>query len=509
MNNKDKFKLDVLSRIDEEIIDRNTKKRIELLKKTKKAKILPKVWIQIGAVAACLVIMLPILFMLFVNKQVPVYTGMSVSSSVPSVKSAENESVIDLINAGGQPNGGYGQGNGNGNEVSVSEIIKDEYLPNDSSLTVDGGAKEIYYAKQNEDIYITVHVSNPDAFEILSFTLNGQKYTSYMFEPGSDLENLILKVNVGNAEGIVEYTIDAIKYVDGTEIKDVKMEGDRTVKVGVYSENQPKAEIQNEKIGFHSVSFDVKVTDIVKLVEISGGSIEAVLCDETAVIDSMPVKIGETSKIEFNGLDLNTNYGYALVATYDRLDGEGVKSYIIFENTFTPPKAIDFSNVSTTKTGVTFEISVDEGYTGYAVNSISLMKDGEKIKDYGADVTSVDGLLSDNEYTLVINFTTSDRVTDTVEYTFKTEAKAKPQFEINITDKNQTEVSFDIEKTDADNIGSITKIELLHGADEPRVAESLGVREFKNLLSNNNYTVRVTYTYDLNDGMGEKTKTVR
>lgn len=78
---------------------------------------------------------------------------------------------------------------------------------------------DIYYATPNQDIYISIHIDNPDSYEILSFTLNGKKYTGYMFEEGSDMETIILKYNVGNTSGIVSYTIDAIKYVDGTPLR--------------------------------------------------------------------------------------------------------------------------------------------------------------------------------------------------------------------------------------------------------------------------------------------------
>ena len=47
----------------------------------------------------------------------------------------------------------------------------------------------------------------------------------------------------------------------------------------------------------------------------------------------------------------------------------------------------------------------------------------------------------------------------------------------------------------------MTKIELLYGNDTI-IADNLDVREFTDLLSNNTYTVKVTYAYDLNDGVG-------
>ena len=86
----------------------------------------------------------------------------------------------------------------------------------------------------------------------------------------------------------------------------------------------------------------------------------------------------------------------------------------------------------------------------------------------------------------------------------KTEAKATPDFTMTETEKTQTSFKFDISVTDIDKVGAITKIELIRGKDVTNV-ENLETREFADLLSNNDYTVRVTYTYDLNDGVGKQT----
>lgn len=42
---------------------------------------------------------------------------------------------------------------------------------------------------------------------------------------GLDSEELILKVNTGDVSGIKDYTIDQIKYINSTEIKDVILAG--------------------------------------------------------------------------------------------------------------------------------------------------------------------------------------------------------------------------------------------------------------------------------------------
>ena len=227
MFKKEDFTIDVMSKIDDDIVERNLKKRFELwMRRSKPNK---NRWAALIASAACFCIIVTSVFLFWPDgKQVPVYLGMSVSNDAPTVtpeqRSIAEEGLHMPTRSFGNTlsltflNNTNGKGNGNGNGNSDVKNIPE----------ISGGP---YYALPGEDIYIYVHIDNPDEFEILSFTLNDVKYSSYMFVDGSDLNTLILKYNVGDAEGIQQYTIDAIKYVDGDDIKDVRMDGDKTIEV--------------------------------------------------------------------------------------------------------------------------------------------------------------------------------------------------------------------------------------------------------------------------------------
>lgn len=243
MNKNPAFIISILSRIDDDIIERNTEKRMRLFSRTEKAQDGKKTWLAIVAIAACALLVLGAgfgtalgLLLQGDGKQVPVYQGMTVSHDPPTVNTAEAPSVIGTL-----PLSAFYTGNSSLNSLrspSVdSPLLRTEASIDASDASPDISTGDKYYAKKNEDIYIYVHLSNPDDFEILSFTLNGVKYSSYMFEDGSDLETLILKYNVGETEGLQEYTIDAIKYVDGDKIKDVRMLGDQTIEVYVNTDN--------------------------------------------------------------------------------------------------------------------------------------------------------------------------------------------------------------------------------------------------------------------------------
>ncbi|MBR2441491.1 MAG: leucine-rich repeat domain-containing protein, partial [Clostridia bacterium] len=116
------------------------------------------------------------------------------------------------------------------------------------------------------------------------------------------------------------------------------------------------------------------------------------------------------------------------------------------------------------------------------------------------------GLLSNNTYTVKVTYSYNlndgagaQESVKTLDIT--TDAKAIPTIEIINPSKTQTSVAFEIQETDTDNVGEVTKIELVH-ANGTVVADNVSVREFTSLLSNNTYTVQATYTYNLNDGVG-------
>ena len=237
MKNYD-HKLKLLSLINEKILNRSTEERYRLMhavpSKSKKR------WIPTVALSVAAVLLLSVVTVLLIpllTKQIPVYTGMTVSSAT------END-VLD-------------SGAGECRPVNVSYRFEASELPSVfKDPTKPGGegehtkehenqkdpfgeiqaSEDMYVARSGEKIRITIHFDNPEQYEILSFTINGIKYGSHMFLEGSDMEDLTVEYTVPeDAEGVLECTIDAIKYIDGTKIKDVKIGGDQTVRIQIFS----------------------------------------------------------------------------------------------------------------------------------------------------------------------------------------------------------------------------------------------------------------------------------
>ena len=285
------------------------------------------------------------------EKQVPVYKGMTISRSFATSSAAT--AAEDNGNHYGHFKGDHDNRN---DEVDQNKPFEDPNAPSienkaNSTLDVVGSAESIYYADKNQDIFITIRLSNPDSYEILSFTLNGKKYSNYMFEDGSDMENLVLKVNVGDVGGIVEYTIDAIKYVDGTEIKDVRMDGDRTVKAGVRASDQTYVTVTNEQKSMTSISFDAQIVDLYSLIEKSGGYAKAVLYDGANML-TKDIKVGEKTNIVFDNLTPNTVYQYGVIALYDNLSGNGAKLNTIYKKAVYTDTIVLFKDVQVGKESI-------------------------------------------------------------------------------------------------------------------------------------------------------------
>ena len=437
------------------------------------------------------------------EKQVPVYKGMTISRSFATSSAAT--AAEDNGNHYGHFKGDHDNRN---DEVDQNKPFEDPNAPSienkaNSTLDVVGAAESIYYADKNQDIFITIKLSNPDSYEILSFTLNGKKYSNYMFEDGSDMENLVLKVNVGDVGGIVEYTIDAIKYVDGTDIKDVRMDGDRTVKAGVRASDQTYVNVTNEKKTMTSISFDAQVVDLYSLIEKSGGYAKAVLYDGVNML-TKDIKVGEKTNIVFDNLTPNTVYQYGVVALYDNLSGNGAKLNTLYKKAVYTDAIVLFKDVQVGKESIEWGFVWNESFANKQMSAISLWQNGAKVQDVDTTSTRLDGLKSNNKYTLKATYKNLQNQDETIAIEFVTYAKAVPTVEIANVQSTQTQVSFELNVTDTDNVGAITKIELLHGEDAPIVAETSDSRAFENLFSNNDYTVKVTYTYDLNDGVGEQ-----
>ena len=498
MNRKDEIKIKMLSEIDDGILEKNSLLRAKLLQKPRMNR---KTLVSICAVAACLLLIGGSLLALIplLTKQVPIYQGMTVEGS-SSVSMKYDYPDAPTYLSVGMPTvfeGPKEDKEEREKKETLEEAVRD-------TLEVEG-ADAMYYAMPGEDVYVTIHISNPDDFEILSFTLNGKKYSSYMFEEGSNMENIVIKVNVGDAAGVSEYTIDAIKYVDGSQIKDVRMDGERTVRIGVYTENQPTVSVSKESISYAGVSFEALVEDPEGLIAQSEGNAIALLYSAGTVVEHMELPIGEKTAVSFENLKPDTEYQYAVAVTYDALDGTGFDVHVLYRKDFNTYPALSFHNVEITQTEVSFVLAWNAQMKEQNLTSLALYQNGSLVKSLALDAKSVGDLYSNTAYELVAEYLLNG-VTERCSFSFTTEKKAEPKVLVADSDLSQNGFRFTFD--DPDGVGSVTKIELLKNGSVIQALSDLAMRQFEGLTANTLYQLKVAYVYDLNDGKGTQSKEV-
>lgn len=449
-------------------------------------------------------------------KSVPIYQGMTVSAvdnssrvASASFSFAKNRLSSPVRGNPADRDPGWWDGDkyGRGDDFDPDKPFGDGATTIEDAasgtLEVVGGGETMYYAEADSDVIVTVKLRNPDAFEILSFTLNGKKYTGYMFERGSDTENIILKVNVGNVSGVVDYTIDAIKYVDGTKIKDVLMEGDKTVRVGVRSDDAVTCKVTNEKVTRNSVSFDVRVADLRSLVSSSGGYVKAVLYDGDQIRTS-DIYVNATTHVVFYNLAPNTVYQYGVFGCYDDFGGEGVRLNQLYKQSVVTSATVLFGDADVQAQSLSWSyVWGDTPATERAFTSLTLWQGEQKVRDLDVAATTVDGLYTNCAYTLVAEYLV-DGSTESIQLQFVTLAKQVPSVSLSDVVASQTGVRFVVNATDPDGVGAVTKVEV-HSGTSWHITLATDATMCDNLLSDTGYTINVEYTYDLGDGSGKQT----
>lgn len=453
------------------------------------------------------------------GSSVPEYEGMSISQSSPSTKLANKKSVKKV--GEGLDSSETGTDNTDSPDVSEDTPEVPEYDNHEEKDdTLEEGIEDLvtidvqtddevkYYVQPNETFTIEIHLSNPDQYEIQSFTLNGKKYSNYMFKDGSTMELLLLETTAPSTPGYFEYTIDAIKYIDGTEIKDVKMSGDKTVKTGIEYPTAPTATVSNMDVSTTYIDLGIDVADPYSL--IGTNELSVYLSDGETVLDAKPLTIGESS-IKFDNLEAHTLYEYGVAATFDLVDGRDTHSEWLLKDTFTTQGIYSLSNVQSTKTSISFD--VDKNGEAGEIDSISLYdnSNGRLVASGDSSTRSFDNLLSDHTYKIYVDFSyTIDgtKIADWVGQDVTTVAKIKPTIEITDISADKTSVSYKINMEDADDVSSIDKVALLKNGEVVDSNQGNTEGTFDGLLSNNTYGIEVSYTYDLNDGNGTQSGNV-
>ncbi len=404
MKKNDRINLNSISNIDEKIIDEVTDKKISLMQKLgKNAGKMRKRFIAIGSIAASFLLIVSLLFGVIIpliGSDVPVYQGMTVrKESASSLKLSDYDlsgNSMDVAFFGDQQDrkkDDHQKPDANKDETEIEDLVTID-------VTTDDTVR--YYVEPGETFIIEIHIDNPKNYEIQSFTLNGQKYANYMFKEGSTMELLLLEVTAPEEPGYVEYTIDAIKYIDGTEIKDVDMSsGNKSIRVGIVYPKAPSATLTSQSIFATSAEFSIQISDPYSL--IGENQLSIYLSDGEQVIDTQPLQVGNNS-VSFHNLKADKTYEYGIVTAYDLTDGKGLHEEWLLVQKFTTSKLFSIQNATATPDSISFE--VEKLGTPGEITSVSLYDAAtdELVATGGPELRSFTNLLSSHTYNLYVDF---------------------------------------------------------------------------------------------------------
>jgi len=425
------------------------------------------------------------------GRTIPVYQGMTVSSTSTVNQRISYANEIDQDNP-------FNETEENQIEAKLDTILGADVIDEDFA----------YFAQASELVRVTINILNPDSFVILSFNLNGRRYQSYEFREGSDSTRLLMDVQLAADVGVQELTLDEIKYVDGSDIKDAILAGETTVKVGVLYPNLPEITVSEKTIGTTSLGLDINVTDVNGLIEGAPKPLYAFLYDGQEIIQE-ELAIGANA-IDFTKLHSKTIYQYAIATIFDLLDGNG-NVVRIFAKEALRTNAFLSMTLGATKTEITFDITADDSASIGHIESVELYH-GETLKETVVDQNTgtFSRLFTNNAYLVKAHFSYQFEAEGEVfeeveEQIVTTQANAVPILSFTDVVPGQEDIVFEYLVTDVDSVGSLTKIELIHNSVVVKTMTTYDSTMFEGLLSNNDYQLKATYMYDLNDGVGEHT----
>ena len=452
-------------------------------------------------------------------------SGVLVDTYYIEVRDEETQAVIDIIN---NPQTGrvvidglksgkhysfklvytYNMNDGNGN-IEVSHYLWSSYTtaysPVDVSINSvttgyetitftlsvndkDGILKDDFHINiKDENGTIVKTIDNPEAGEITVTGLNSD--TKYFIE-------LVYTYNMNDGQGDLVNT--------------------RTVWSGNTKKYTPvNIHINNVSTDYEEISFTLNIDD--KDNRLTGNYYVNIVTEEGVVVDTLDSP--ESGEYKFSNLNANTTYHIEIVYTYDLNNGNGpveVKEELWFGSTKEYGAVnVTLNNLSTNEESIRFTINVDDEF-GVLVGDVyvdivhdSTLTVVETIKVTSGEEIVIDGLLSNNDYSLVIRYVSDMKdgngPTEKATTVWYGHTNAYDAVNVNITNftYDKESLTFDYIAENPKGLDVIVIIEIYdHNIGElvTTYNPTLGSNTISGLRSDRYYRVNVRYIVDYNDG---------
>ena len=172
--------------------------------------------------------------------------------------------------------------------------------------------------------------------------------------------------------------------------------------------------VTNETVGYFVIGFTATLSDEEKLIETSEGKLYAVLYDGESLISQKEIASGAT--VTFDGLAPSTLYQYAIVATYDAIDGGGMRTHILMKKALYTESALSVQLAALDGVSVPLSISWKEAYTGEKTTiSLGLYEGDTLLRELSMSDTVIDKLPFDKSLHVRATYTAGmAQITETI-----------------------------------------------------------------------------------------------
>lgn len=178
---------------------------------------------------------------------------------------------------------------------------------------------------------------------------------------------------------------------------------------------------------------------------------------------------------------------------------------------------ISISDIAITNTAVSFTVSLGGSFNSLISPQVVLYQGTTIIRSYplsnGDNVITIKTFSANTDYKIAIEgsylFGGITQYLDGYEVSFTSPnvsaVAATPTIEVVSNTITYDSISFNVNIVDRDLVGQLTNIELYKGDTLINGSLELTIRNLTRLESGTEYTIKATYTYNLYDGLGEKT----
>ena len=262
----------------------------------------------------------------------------------------------------------------------------------------------------------------------------------------------------------------------------------------------PSIELVNPACTNDSISFEIIEKDFM-----GEGAVSKI---ELLHKEDAPIEAANTDVRSFENLLSGEKYTVRVTYTYTLKDLEytDVKTLDITTEAHEKPE-VKIINPKSTTESISFEIYEKDRKNICSIEKIELIQSGkDPIVAANTDTREFADLLADTVYTIKVTYkyNLNDGHGDKIESTMvnaTTVKIEKPHIDIYITDKTASSITFAVDKEDIDGVCEINKVELYKGNTCVQ-SVGAGIRSFDKLNADTKYTVKVYYSYDINDSKG-------